>query len=610
MRKSIIFHCLDRLSSRIQRAFSASMLSRACTITMNRINGHRCLEGSGVFLSEGYAHNAWQSRLGRSAMLAVENSLFFRVFSAFFSKIRQTSIGTYGVFGMLYGVFGCLFRISFYGGFVADPEMLFSLAVALLCVPWLHLSDSLEYTVRQSRVLQWFLFDVCGIFDSTSSVKKRGVHRYWLALLFAFLLGITSVDLTMLIVFSVLLLFGGIRILLISPELCAFCVILFFPFFSCFSNPTILTVIFVGFSILGWLYKVMVRKRDFCFGIRECICVLFALAAFLGGATWEGNMESVFVGGTYAILILFYFPARELYRSRRWRSRAVCASCISCTVVAAWGVFQYFFTDLELRWVDVSRFSDIGGRVCGPFTNPNIFAVFLLSSVPFLLLGVFAEKTFFLSRALSLIGFLMTTLCLILTWSRGAWLGFLVSVLLFLLCYSPRSLSSLIVSLFPLLAALRFVPQNVANRFSSIGSLSESSIRYRLYTWQGSLRMIMENIWGIGTGKAPFAWVYSQYAVSGTESVAHTHQLFLQIFTELGIQGFLVFLTFLGLTVLSFFAALRGMHGMGRGIALSAMCALISICVMGLFDYVWYHLGMVALFFALASAGGLKGETV
>ena len=120
--------------------------------------------------------------------------------------------------------------------------------------------------------------------------------------------------------------------------------------------------------------------------------------------------------------------------------------------------------------------------------------------------------------------------------------------------------------------------------------------------------MIQAHPWGIGCGGEAFAAIYPAYAVSGTESAVHTHRLWLQITAELGIQGALAFLMLLLLCGLSFCIAIHNERGKARGELLAVLCGLIGVLIMGLFDYVWYHCGMIALFFALCSAGSVYQE--
>ena len=154
----------------------------------------------------------------------------------------------------------------------------------------------------------------------------------------------------------------------------------------------------------------------------------------------------------------------------------------------------------------------------------------------------------------------------------------------------------------PIGASVGFLPHAVRNRFSSIGALSESSIRYRLYTWRGVLRMLADHPFGIGVGAQAFSQTYVRYSVSGTETVMHAHNLFLRIMCDLGLAGVLTFSFFLMCLLFRVIGRLQSLPtGESRLLTLSCFSSLLGCLIMGLFDDVWYHFGLTALFFIVCA---------
>lgn len=601
MRKSLILYGAERFAAKIQALFAGSLIANWLSDVAPRAERSFRQGRLGKVSDMEYDRRAWQYRLRRAMMCAEERSLLLRLRSRFAKAFLQTSVGSYGLFGVLYGVFSCAVWLASPSEVRNTLSLIAALIFTVVCVPLLRSAKSMSYAICNSRVLHWLLFDVCGLSEAELGSAERGNERYWMALFFAFLFGGGSLFLSVERFLILLLMLLAGSLFFAVPELLTVLLLFALPFLNCFSHPTQVLTVCALLIELAWIRKALVGRREWRIGVLDLLVVLFAFAVLCGGMVGAGGNRSVFAGGVMCVLILFWFPMRNLFCRSVWRARAACALRLSCLITAVWGIGQYFFTDLELRWVDLSRFSDIGGRVCGPFHNPNIFAVFLLSVMPLFLTGAMDGDAPFMKRCLHFAGFAACGLCLILTWSRGAWLGILAAVLLFFLCYSPRSMGYLLLFLLPLGCALPFLPQNVVNRFSSIGSFSESSIRYRFYTWQGVLRMLKDHPWGIGAGSEAFAAVYPSYAVSGTESVAHTHHLLLQIMTEFGVHGLAVFLAFLLFCVFAFAHSLKGMRGKERGMMLGAFCGIIAVLVMGLFDDVWYHYGMLFLFFVLAA---------
>lgn len=88
--------------------------------------------------------------------------------------------------------------------------------------------------------------------------------------------------------------------------------------------------------------------------------------------------------------------------------------------------------------------------------------------------------------------------CMILTFSRGAWLGLLFAGLVFVLLLNPRLL---LLAPFVMVALYFVLPDTVISRFTSIGNLTDNSTSYRVYIWIGVLAML-KDYWlcGIGPG--------------------------------------------------------------------------------------------------------------
>ena len=79
----------------------------------------------------------------------------------------------------------------------------------------------------------------------------------------------------------------------------------------------------------------------------------------------------------------------------------------------------------------------------------------------------------------------------------------------------------------------------------------------------------------------------------------HTHQIFLQVLCELGVVGFLIFLSILVLLLLCVTQADEKKKY--REIRIGGACALLGSVVMGLFDHIWYHYGIFLLFWVIAA---------
>ncbi len=364
------------------------------------------------------------------------------------------------------------------------------------------------------------------------------------------------------------------------------------PFLSLLSHPG---AIGAGLCLLSFCFFLLEGGLRARYATADGCVALLAGAYLLSGLLSEGD---ILPGLLCAAVCLVWFPARAVLQDSAARRRLLLGMRGSFGIVSLIGILQYVTGRAELRWVDTVRFGDIGGRVVSVFSNPNVLAVYLLLMLPLAICGAWEEEGSRVSRRWSAAVAAMGLLCLLLTWSRGAWLGAMLEVVLLLAFGSRETLAAGLLALPFLPGGLLFLPGNILRRFLSIGDLGESSIRYRLLTWRGAVEAILSHPFGVGAGEAAFRAAYLPHAVSGTETVMHAHQLFLQLSLDAGVCGLGAFLLFLICLLRRW---LREGGGDGGGVA------ICGVLVMGLFDHIWYSVGLQGLFWVIAALAGRGG---
>lgn len=478
-------------------------------------------------------------------------------------------------------------------------------------LPCLHSTRSLSSLLWGSRFGQCFLLRFCGILEEE---LPDGEGRPYLLL--PLLLGVAFGGLSVFFPYALpilLLLSGSAALFLRVPELVLLLLALVLPFLGWLPHPTLLLTVSAIALEWVWLRKYRRGQRILFFGCTEFLVLLLGLLYLLAGLVGSGGTDGIRSGLCRMLLIFLFFPSASLLLRKQWRERLIMTVHLSGAVLSLLGVLQYFFTDMELQWVDLNRFSFLEGRVGLSFGNPNILSVFLVLILPLGVAEIFSKEERGCKRVLLAVACLLEGCCLILTWSRGAWLGILIALPTLLLLCNGRSRMFLLLSGVPALLLSPALPREVLLRLGSIGNMADSSIRYRFYTWKGVWRMLWENPWGIGTGEAAFRRIYPAYAVSGTETVMHAHRLLLQVSVELGVPGALVLLLLLLLLGLHTVCAAARLCGRARRDLLGASCGILGVVVMGCFDYVWYHFGVFALFWvwfglAVSAAAGEEQE--
>jgi len=269
-------------------------------------------------------------------------------------------------------------------------------------------------------------------------------------------------------------------------------------------------------------------------------------------------------------------------------------------VVSLYGFYQYLNPrNFGGSWVDQDMFDGMF-RVYSTFQNPNVLGEYFLLIIP---LGV---ACFFLSKHLLLklfylgcVGAMM--LCLVLTYSRGCYLGIMVAAAIFAVLMDKRFIVLGVIALILLPFVL---PETILNRFLSIGNMEDTSTSYRVYIWMGTIAML-KDYWfsGIGPGEGAYNILYPIYAYSGI-SAPHAHNTFLQVMCDTGIMGVLTFICILFRYYKSLFISyVNSMDKTERILTISGISAMSGFLIQSLFDYTFYNYRVTLLFWVFVGLG-------
>jgi glycosyltransferase involved in cell wall biosynthesis len=247
-------------------------------------------------------------------------------------------------------------------------------------------------------------------------------------------------------------------------------------------------------------------------------------------------------------------------------------------------------------------FSSISLRVYSTLANPNVLGTYFLLLIPLCAAMMLTAPGRGKKLAYGGLCVLMCV-CLIVTYSRGCYLGLLFAVAIFLVLLDRRFLVAGIILL--LLCPL-YLPDTIIERFTSIGNMSDSSTSYRVYIWMGVLAML-KDYWlcGLGPGEAAFNTIYPFYSYSAIEA-PHSHNLFLQITCDTGIVGLVIFLVLL----VSFYRAMctalrKETHRDAKIFQIAVISAISGFLLESMTDYTFYNYRVTFLFWAVLALGML-----
>lgn len=521
----------------------------------------------------------------------------FRAFGRLLLDLPVSFFGTiFFSFGLFHALIGLLTRSLLNTGASLAETVGFGAAV-MLCSVVLFLSQTpLGEALGEGKITGFFLTDVFGFRRELLTRKKERKPRAVPALLTGLLLALASLRVSAVSILLLPLTVGCGAMILLSPEAGILLLFGLFPFLT-----TMRTAGLLIFTFFSFFCKLIQGKRTLKFEALDIVVVGFLLTVFLGGFVSVSKELSIRPALMYTALLSGYFLTVNLIRTRRQIGCAIGITAASAAVISCLGILEYLLGSAKPEWLDLSLFPDIVGRVTSTFANPNVLGEYLVMVIPLLMIPLLTGK----SAGTKLFGIALTGLgivCLVFTWSRGAWLGFLVGMILLLLLSGTKTIAALLGVLLVSPLLFSFLPASVTGRFLSIGSLTDTSTNYRVGIWRSSLSML-EDWWysGIGTGCPLFESVFPIY--SGRIEAEHAHSLFLELFIEHGILGLLLFLGILFFAAKSFFSYLRkktdpGEEGL-KTASVVTFVGTVSFLVQGLTDYSWYNYRIFCFFWML-----------
>lgn len=325
------------------------------------------------------------------------------------------------------------------------------------------------------------------------------------------------------------------------------------------------------------------------------------------------------------VLALYTLVSNEV--SGRWRGVLVFALLGVGALAALQGIYQFLFQVGPEEFVLFGRFM----RAYGTFEQPNPYGGYLGLTLP-LAAGLVFAWVVPMGRRISTkwlvwaggTGALMA-LALVMSWSRGAWLGIGAALGVMIIAVLARSgraavlgmvLAVLLVYLL-LAGGISVLPQSLVQRFADfVPYLGVPDVRgievtdanfavlERMAHWQAALGMWADHPWlGVGIGNYEIA--YAEYALpQWSLPLGHAHNYYLNIGAEAGLIGLLAYLTLWGAAFLLCWRTARHGRHWSWGVALGAMGVVFHLSVHNFFDNLFVHAMylQVAIILGLISA--------
>ncbi len=361
-----------------------------------------------------------------------------------------------------------------------------------------------------------------------------------------------------------------------------------------------LTELMVLLLVIVWLARKSVLKEEwrspgpFLFPF----LILYGVMAFstLQASSLEYSLKELLKWGE---VLLVYLVVCTIV-GRKEMPWVVGSLLLAGAIEGLLGVYQFLTGSGPEHFTVMGRFV----RAYGHFMQPNPFGGYMGLVMPLALATSFGLV---LDRSLSsglacLIAAGVTGSALLMSWSRGAWLGAISALIVLALLMDKRfalGLGLLILILGMLIRPplewflvrfqdLAFTPGLEDLRTAEVTDENYAVIE-RLAHWDAALRMWRDHFW-LGVGIGNYEPVYRSYALPRwPEPLGHAHNYYLNIAAETGFIGLLAYLFFWGWVFAQALKALSLHTGWEKALIIGTIGSLTHLAVHNFFDNLYVH---------------------
>ncbi len=361
--------------------------------------------------------------------------------------------------------------------------------------------------------------------------------------------------------------------------------------------PDKLAMLFMIYLVFIFLFNNIFREG---YTIKQSFVhvpiIVFILTIIIGTITSLDPMGSFRDLAIHLSALGLLFIMVNSVNSKNELNVMLTAFVFTATLVALYGIYQYFVgVELDPAWVDETINPDITIRVFSVFGNPNILAEYLIMSIP-VSVALFWNSRKLIKKLIFFLTSIVLACTLVLTLSRGGWVGVAFGIFVFMLLVEKRLL---LLSIPVGLLSIFVLPQSIINRIQTIGSLADSSNAWRIETWQITIDIIRDH-WatGVGFGYVPFKKTFETYI--RTMPNFHAHNTYLELTAELGIVGIILFAILI--FVIYKYAIIKSIESKDKYIKViiaGLLGGIASLMIQGLVEHVLFMPKIIITFWTM-----------
>lgn len=533
----------------------------------------------------------------------VERSLFINLYKKMINVLLISKTQNFGAFVLFFGL-GIILTTYIKTGFPLTESNYLNYAVGIILtvssVPAIAKKSNVAEFLLESMIFRVvakvFYLNTLRLEELSKKTQNRLIP--FAPLIFGVLFAFPSYFISPLYIILGVAIVIYATIVLLRPEYGLMSLFVFIPFL-----PTMYLLGILSLTLLSMFVKVTIGKRVVKYSLIDLPILLFTVSTIASGfITKSGTSFKKML--LCVCVLLGYFITKNLLKNTAHRLKCMSLVSFSSAVVSVIGIIEYFIGKPATIWQDMSQFEYIKGRVISTFDNPNILGEFLLIAIPFsLIVSIVSDsKT---EKLASFTAFILDVSCLILTWSRGAWLSFAISIVILLVFINKKWITALILLIPPAGVLAAYTETGILKRFISIFTFNDTSAKYRLGIFESTIHLISKyGLFGTGLGTEAFSVVYPVFAVSGTQAALHSHNLYLQTTAEQGLLGIisLIAVIFMFIRMCGYYQRTSA-TSTNKRIIFAIFIAFVSLLIMGFTDYIWYSNKIFMMFWLLIGLG-------
>ena len=366
----------------------------------------------------------------------------------------------------------------------------------------------------------------------------------------------------------------------------------------------ILVIVFIG-SFIFWIARTKQLKSFMKFITDQPKIFILGAGLFIvaGLLSTLISPDLRHAAGMYLTLILMpimcFFPAKYILKSDRNKEIFLTTITLVILIASAYAVVQYFtLIGLPESWWGNSAEPK---RAISFLSHPNKFALWLTPLLA-LLLPYLLKQDSGRKKALLYLTQIFGITALILSGTRGGWLGLLAAIAVFTLLSKNKKVLTAAI-LFAIVGAITIAATPNLRYRVILPFKGEKSTVSRFSLWHTANKMI-EDSPILGKGLYGYQGNFEKYNTDpGLSPINHPHNIFLTLWVETGLLGLISFL------IIGIYSAWIAFKNRTSPIKMGLLLFLIAFFVHGLADSP-YIINDLALVYWLVTALGLSDQSV